>query len=239
MNADDLTDEELRALDHNNHEGAFRGYLNNSRHAADKQAFLRSWVKPGADDRILECGSSSGKTSIDFTRHADCYCLGVDFDLAAVATASANRDQHFPELQERCRFHCGDLASMQFETAFNKVLMPDFTEHIPDRVFSAILKNIGNQLPDTTLYIYTPNRSHLFEILKHRNLILKNEGGHINVKTRRQLERFLAGHGWRVESSTWRRSSIPVIRYFESVLGHLPVVGALFQRRIVLTARPS
>jgi len=115
--------------------------------------------------------------------------------------------------------------------------MPDFSEHIPDRVFAAILANLGRQLPDSLLYVYTPNRSHIFEILKHRNLILKNPEGHINVKSRGELERFLRAHGWEIVSSEWRGSSIPVWRQLESALGHVPLLGRLFQRRIALVAR--
>lgn len=239
MSADDLSDEQLLALDHNDHKGAFRGYLRGSRHSSDKQSFLRSWVDPGDGDLILECGSSSGKTSVDFTRYSQCYCLGVDFDPEAVEIAKANRDEHFPELAGRCEFQCGDLANMRFAKPFNKVLMPDFSEHIPDRVFSSILRNLREQLPDTILYIYTPNRSHIFEVLKHHDFILKNEGGHINVKSRKQIERFLESNGWTVTGSSWRRSSISVVKHFESVLGYLPLIGYLFQRRVVITARPT
>ncbi len=238
MSADELSDEQLLALDHNDHAAAFRGYLRGSRHSTDKQSFLRSWVNPIEGDLILECGSSSGKTSVDFTRYSRCYCLGVDFDPEAVEISKANRDENFPELAGRCEFECGDLSSMRFRKPFNKILMPDFSEHIPDRVFSSILENMREQLRDATLYIYTPNRSHIFEILKHRNFILKNESGHINVKSRKQIEKFLESNGWSVTSSSWRRSSIPVMKYFEAVLGDVPLIGSLFQRRVVITAKP-
>lgn len=237
--ADELTDKELLALDHNNHAGAFYGYLNGSRHSNDKQAFLRQWINPTAGDMILECGSSSGKTSIDFARHAPCYCLGVDFDPEAVRISSSMRDKHFPELEDRCQFECGDLTSMKFETPFNKVIMPDFSEHIPDRVFSAILQNLKDQLEQPALYIYTPNRSHIFEILKHQNMVLKNSEGHINVKTRKQLADFLIENGWKIEKNSWRISAIPLFKYLESLLGFFPIIGPLFQRRIVIVARPA
>jgi hypothetical protein len=200
---------------------------------------LRAWVKPGDGDLILECGSSSGKTSIDFARHSSCYCLGVDFDPEAIRISSSMRDEYFPELAKRCQFKSGDLSTIKFEKKFNKIVMPDFSEHIPDRVFSAILRNIKDQLIDSTLYLYTPNRSHIFEILKHRDIILKNEGGHINVKTRKELEVFLVANGWKVETSTWRRSAIPLFKFIESFLGCLPVIGKLFQRRIVIRAKPT
>ena len=237
MSKENLTTEELLELKHNDHEWAFDLYLNQSRHTQDKQTFLFEWVRPGAGDFILECGSSSGKTSIDFARNSDCQVLGVDFDENAVEVATSLREKHFPELRERCQFVCDDLESMRFSSQINKVLMPDFSEHIPDRVFANILDNLAQQLPDVRLYIYTPLRSHMFELLKHRNIILKNPSGHINVKTRKELVSFLTSKGWQIEDIDWRASTIPALRYFEKVLGHLPLVGSLFQRRIAIIAR--
>jgi len=234
-----LTREELLELEHNDHEWAFDLYLNQSRHTQDKQNFLFEWVRPSAGDVILECGSSSGKTSIDFARKSHCRVLGVDFDERAQQVATSLRDRHFPELTERCQFVCDDLESMRFPAQSNKVLMPDFSEHIPDRVFTRILDNLAEQLPNARLYIYTPLRSHLFEILKHRNILLKNPSGHINVKTRKELVSFLERNGWQIESIRWRESAIPIFRHIEKILGQIPGIGALFQRRIAIIARPS
>ncbi len=239
MSADDLTDQQLLLLDHNNHFGAFTGYLNKSRHSVDKQGFLRAWVKPDAGDFILECGSSSGKTSIDFASKCSCRCLGVDFDPDAIAISTALREEHFPELKDLCSFELGDLTAIPLDRQINKILMPDFTEHIPDRVFSGILRNIRTQLQTVRLYIYTPLRSHIFEILKHNDLILRNPSGHINVKTRTELITFLTEHGWEIEHVSWRTSSIPVFKYAEMVLGRIPLIGSLFQRRIAVIARPA
>ena len=238
MSKEDLTREELLELKHNDHEWAFGLYLKESRLTQDKQNFLVEWVCPSQGDVILECGSSSGKTSIDFARKSKCKVLGVDFDKHAVEVADSMRDRHFPEVADRCQFVCDDLESMRFPEQFNKVLMPDFSEHIPDRVFKRILDNLREQLPYARLYIYTPLRSHLFEILKHRNFVLKNPSGHINVKTRKELVGFLEKNGWKIESIRWRESSIPIFRYIEKTLGHIPVVGALFQRRIAIIAQP-
>lgn len=239
MSKETLTREELLKLKHNDHEWAFDLYLSQSRHTQDKQNFLIEWVRPSAGDVILECGSSSGKTSIDFARKGDCRVLGVDFDEHARQIATSVRDRHFPELAERCQFVCDDLESMRFSAQFNKVLMPDFSEHIPDRVFTKILSNLAEQLPNARLYIYTPLRSHLFEILKHRNILLKNPSGHINVKTRKELVSFLEKNGWQIESISWRESAIPIFKHVEKLFGHIPVIGTLFQRRIAVIARPG
>jgi hypothetical protein len=239
MSENSFSNDELLALNHNDHAWAFQGYLEGSRHSEDKQKFLLAWVNPSENDEILECGSSSGKTSIDFARKSSCYCLGIDFDEAAIEISSSMRDKYFPEVAARCQFEYGNLEEMTFTRGFNKVLMPDFTEHIPDEVFSRILTNIKSQLRDTRLYVYTPLRSHIFEILKHRNIVLKNQSGHINVKTEKELVSFLEENGWCIESITSRPSSIPLFKYVEMVFGHIPLIGRLFQRRIAIIATPA
>lgn len=239
MSRENLTKQELLDLEHNDHEWAFGLYLDGARLIQDKQGFLLEWVCPSDGDVILECGSSSGKTSVDFARNSHCEILGVDFDDHARQVATTMRDRHFPELAERCQFVCDDLESMTFSRQFNKVLMPDFTEHIPDRVFKKILDNLARQLPGVRLYIYTPLRSHLFEILKHHDILLRNPSGHINVKTRKELVDFLESNDWQIESIRWRESAIPVFRHIEKLLGHIPVIGILFQRRIAIVARPK
>ena len=235
--SEDYTDQELRELFHNDHRAAFSGYLRGSRHASDKQKFLRNWVSPTPTDFILECGSSSGKTSMDLARHGNCRCLGVDFDADAVRVSSALRDRHFPELVSRCSFVQGDLSTMAFPPGITKILMPDFTEHLPDRVFRRILDNMAAQMPTAELLIYTPCRSHVFEVLKHRNILLKNPSGHINVKTRAQLVHLLDDAGWRVTESSWHESSMWYMKLVERVLAPLPWIGPFFQRRLVIRAR--
>lgn len=231
--------EDLLKLHHNDHEKAFFEYLKNARHIKDKQTFLLQWIQPTENDMILECGSSSGRTSIHFSRTTGCYCLGIDFDQTAIDISTKLRDQYFPKLKIRCQFQCDDLETMDFDIPFNKVLMPDFTEHIPDELFSSILANIRTKLGDITLYIYTPLRTHIFERMKHNNFFLKNTSGHINVKTEEELKSFLNQNGWLINKVIWRPSAIPLFKYLEMILGHIPFIGRLFQRRIAIIAKPD
>jgi hypothetical protein len=235
---DAYTDDELKNLYHNDHEASFKAYLSGSRHTVDKHGFLYRWIAPNSTDYVLECGPSGGKTSIDLSRRSGCRCLGIDFDEEAVHIASRMRDAHFPELQSRCRFALGDLTSMDFDRDLTKILMPDFTEHVPDRVLVSILNNIRNQFDNIELFVYTPLRSHLFEILKHRNILLKNRSGHINVKTREQLVQMLDDAGWSITSLKWRCSSMYYVKPFEYAFGPAPVNGKYFRRRIAIKAKP-
>ncbi len=237
--AEEYSDDELRGLFHNDHERAFLGYLAGAQHSKNKEKFLLRWVAPTPADYVLECGSSSGKTCIGFARFSGCRCLGVDFDEKAVQISSRLRDKYFPDLREQCEFVVGDLTSMRLEKGITKVLMPDFTEHIPDRILLSILKNLRSQLRDVELFIYTPSRSHIFEILKHRNFILRNPSGHINVKTREELTSLLAEAGWAVVESTSHHSSMWYVRPIEYLLSPLPIIGRYFERRLAIRAVPA
>ena len=224
---------------HNDHEQAFRGYLAGSTHSKNKEQFLLDWLNPSPSDYVLECGSSSGKTCIGLAKHSGCRCLGVDFDDGAVEISSEFRDKYFPELRDRCNFLVGDLTSMQFDKTLTKILMPDFSEHIPDRVLLGILRNLSTQLRNVELFIYTPSRSHLFEILKHRNVILRNPTGHINVKTREELTRILIEGDWSIIESKSHYSSMWYVKLIEQLMAPLPVVGKYFERRIAIRAKPA
>ncbi len=233
-----LSKEELLKLDHNPHEKTFHLYLGRDAYIKDKQDFLFGWIKPKRDDYILECGSSSGKTCIDFVRRSGCKALGVDFDQLAVKVSNKLMKKHFPGVSKKCTFVKKDLEKMHFDRSVNKVVMADFTEHIPNRIFKNILDNIRKQLPGVALYIYTPLRTHLFEIMKHRNIILKNTSGHINVKTKKQLIGFLKSNQWGILDIKLLPSFIPIYRGIEQLLIKMPFVGLLFSRKIAVVAKP-
>lgn len=238
-NAEEYTDEDLKNLHHNNHEGAFLGYLNQSRHIIDKQKFILDWVKPESTDFVLECGSSSGKTCIDLSLKTGCRCLGIDFDEDAILISTKMREEYFPMLTGRCEFINGDLSTMQFDPQITKILMADFTEHIPDKVLLKILENLRAQFKNAKLYIYTPSRTHIFEIMKYNNIILKNPSGHINVKTPDELTQILCQTGWKIVDSKWRYSSMWYVRIVERTFASAPFIGKYFRRRIAMLAIPT
>jgi ribosomal protein L11 methylase PrmA len=238
INYDNWSEEELRKLKHNDHRSAFMSYVNNSEFVQYKHKFLYDWIHPNKNDYILECGSSSGKTCVDFSKRSNCRILGVDFDSEAIEISTELQQKYFPELTKKCKFKQDDLSSMSFDKDITKVLMPDFTEHIPNKVFSNILANIKNQLPDTKLYIYTPDGNHIFEKLKKYNFILKNCEGHINVKTANELKYFLNSNGWEILNYQWRPSHIKYFCFIEKLLSRIPLLGNFFRRRIVLIATP-
>ena len=250
MQYDTWSQEDLLALDHNDHEYGFRVYLQSTQgipgpgnslakyRVGLRAKYLFFWVAPQPGDVILECGSSSGKTCVDFAKKSGCTMIGVDFDKEAVTISTRLTQEYFPELGSRCQYVCDDLTTMTFDSKITKILMPDFTEHIPDNVFSSVLANIKEQLPEVLVYIFTPVRTQIFEVMKHNGILLKNPSGHINVKTEQAMLDFLKKEGWEIVSADCEPSYILGYRYVESVLGRVPGVGKLFHKKMAIVARP-
>ena len=74
--------------------------------------------------------------------------------------------------------------------------------------------------------------------MKHRNIILKNTSGHINVKTKKQLIGFLKSNQWGILDIKLLPSFIPIYRGIEQLLIKMPFVGLLFSRKIAVVAKP-
>lgn len=233
------TKKQLLSLKHSEPEKAFLRYINKKPVTFSKREFLVSWIKPKKEDFILECGSSSGVTCTHLVRNSGCCALGVDFDPVAIEVSTKMRDKFFPELKNKCHFVKGNLETMKFPPNITKVIMPDFTEHIPDKVFSRILNNIKKQLGHVTLYIYTPPRDNILEIMKRKNFILKRAEGHINTKNLAELKNFIESRGWKVIESGWRYHYNPYIRMIERLFCHLPFFKKFFQRKITIIAVPN
>jgi cyclopropane fatty-acyl-phospholipid synthase-like methyltransferase len=233
------TEKQLLSLKHNNPEGVFLRYVNKKPVTFSKREFLFSWINPKKDDFILECGSSSGVTCIHLVKNSGCCALGIDFDPVAIEVSNKMRDKFFPELKNKCHFVKDNLETMKFLPNITKIIMPDFTEHIPDKVFSRILDNIKKQLGHVTLYIYTPPRENILEMMRRKNFILKRTEGHINLKTSAELKNFIESRGWKIIESGWNYHYHPCIRMIEKLFYHLPFLKNFFQRKITLIAVPN
>lgn len=236
---DHFTKEQLLSFNRKHHKKVVSKYLRGAYDTKLKRKLLFSWINPKKSDFILECGSSSGITCFYLSKSSGCRTLGIDFDPVAIKVSAKMRDKYFPELKNSCHFKKGNLEKMKFPHKVTKVIMPDFTEHITDKTFSKILGNIKKQFPHILLYIYTPSRSHIFEIMKNHNFILKKSEGHINVKTEAELKMFLKSNGWDIIECKWGVSYVPFFNKLEILLGNLPFFGKLFRRRISIIALPQ
>ena len=104
--------------------------------------------------------------------------------------------------------------------SFDKAVAADLVEHLDDEALAAMLAEARRVLvPGGTLSLYTPNRAHLIERLKRRNLILGENPTHIGLRVARELEAAFRKAGFAVEVSSWRPSFIRGLRAVERTAG--------------------
>lgn len=194
----------------------------------------RALVQPKNEERVLEIGCSSGKTTLDFAR-AGCEVIAVDFDENAISLAqNLLRDK---ELTDQVTFlHCSadDPKIMDFE--FDKVTMLDFVEHVPDSVIQNILTNLKKKCFQGEIFIYTPDRHHFTEILRDKGII-SQDPTHVNLKSRKEWIDFFEKSGLKIVELKRETSHWPLLKNFESLFNSIPFVGSLMTRSISICGK--
>jgi len=210
-------------------------YLSNNRYTKDKNNNVLELVDPKGEDVILEIGCSSGGSTF-LCASAGSTVMGVDTDSEAIAVAEEYKPLVLKDTSQ-CRFATGRGEDFLEELPFNKVIMIDFVEHIDDNSFRDLIDNIFLGLPGAMIYIYTPNRLHVFEWLKAHNIILKEDLTHIGLRSTAEIKKVLEEAGAKIDRSYFRSSHIPLFSFFEGLFSKIPVAGELFRRRICIRAR--
>lgn len=219
------------------HRGIFSKYLSKTTYQKDKEQNITRLVKPSVGDNILEVGCSAGATVFLFAEKG-ATAWGVDFDIEAINIAEEFRSKSFAH-PERCSFYAKGAGEVIEAISPNKVIMIDFTEHVSDAILSQILSDLKkNHTRDWTLYIYTPNRLHWIEWLKKRNLILRQDDSHTDLRNAGEYISLIRECGYTVTCLKYRPFYLQFFKYIEQVIAMLPLVGNLFKRRILITATP-
>jgi 2-polyprenyl-6-hydroxyphenyl methylase / 3-demethylubiquinone-9 3-methyltransferase len=192
-------------------------------------------VRPTPADRVLELGSARGDVTFFLAASAR-EVVGLDASDDALALAEKGR---LSRALANVRFVKGDVADLSaFEDAsFDAVAAIDLVEHIDDPTLEAMLKECHRVLrKGGRLGLYTPDRAHYVERLKAHDVILKQFPQHIAVRRVAAYRRFLADAAFRLALDAYSVSPFPVVRWVETALAPLPLVGALFRYRILLSA---
>ena len=167
-------------------------------------------VEPKPGERIVDLGCAAGAMT-HFLSGFGMEAVGIDSEPVAIERARSL----FPNLE----FVQADAAQLPFgDRTFDKAVAADFTEHVNDNCFRAVLADVRRVLrPGGTLSIYTPNPLHLIERLKERNLVLAQNPTHIGLRDAKQLKRSLTGSGYAIERDEWVTSFIPVLGTIERI----------------------
>jgi 2-polyprenyl-6-hydroxyphenyl methylase / 3-demethylubiquinone-9 3-methyltransferase len=204
----------------------------------EREENLLELVAPTGRETLLDLGCARGDASFFFAPRV-ARVIGIDGEPFAISLARERAERagvgnvrflladagHFPEIPDD---------SIDVAGAF------DFLEHITDETLRRMLSEVRRVLkPGGAFVAYTPNREHLVERLKARNLILTQQPDHIAVRRPGEIARFLEEAGLRVERIFYPASPYPLYRYVDLALKRLPVVGRPFRFRICLRAVKS
>jgi cyclopropane fatty-acyl-phospholipid synthase-like methyltransferase len=207
----------------------------NDRFTRVKIKRLVSLLRPLKNEMILDLGSGVGTIMIALAR-SGVKTVGMDYSkqslgLAASYFALANAKEQFNGV-------CSDGKNMGIKNeSFQGVAAFDFTEHLDDSFLLPVFAEVYRILKRGGRFaIYTPNKSHLFEILKKRNIILKEDKSHIGLRTMKEYTDILSQTGFTVKESYFEPTHIPVFNILEQAMMPIPGIGNLFKRRICICA---
>ncbi|MGH3013622.1 MAG: methyltransferase domain-containing protein [Gaiellaceae bacterium] len=206
-----------------------REYLDRTPWTELRLAAVRDLVEPAPGDRVLDLGCAAGAIT-HYLSSFGCETIGIDSEPLAVETASSL----FPKL----RFQQADVTALPYgDGSFDKAVAADLVEHLDDSAFAAMLAEANRVLVrGGTLSVYTPNRRHLVERLKARELVLAQNPTHIGVRGAQELAEAFGWAGFVVDRQEWRASFFRGLRTVERIAGQRL---DLFRYRLCVRGRKS
>lgn len=165
------------------------------------------------DERILEIGGATGKFSSIMSKSGNkVYTLDISLE-NLLRAKKAVAELGDPKNLFCINADCGALPFANF--SFDKVTAIDIIEHIPDSTFAMFCKEAYRVLkPNGSLYIYTPNLLHPYELARPFRPVLRRE--HIGVRTRARICHFLRNVNFIIEkgyfSNFFRRISVKALK---------------------------
>lgn len=185
------------------------------------------------DMQVVDVGCGNAMLLPLIARRVRSY-VGVDFSEDFIALAEEKRRKHGIA---NASFFCGaiqDFCRSRPET-IDVVFALDLSEHVYDDEWQAIVDALWHCLkPGGTVYLHTPNRRFLIEMLKERNVVLKQFPEHVAVRDAEANEAFFRRAGFR-EVSVKRIPHYNVLRCLHWA-SWLPFVGRYFAARLLLVA---
>ena len=188
-------------------------------------------LAPRRSDRVLDLGCGWGTISFalgPIVREV----VGLDFSERAVA--SCDRRQRTAGFHN-ILFRVGDARGSGLRAAsFDAVVAADLFEHIyPEDSHKVAAEAFRVLKPGGRFAVWTPCRSHILEVLKNNNILLKRDVSHVDYKSMSRMRDILSGAGFGIERAFFAESHLPGLRVLER-FGQRWV--PLLRRRIAMLA---
>lgn len=186
-----------------------RYLLGNSLFLRNKYKNVKELVSPKKGDKILEVGCSWGFTTMMLTEHG-AEVTAIDSSKTAINLAKLI---FLLFGKNKCRFLHVSCDNIRLKEKFDKITCIDLVEHLPEDVYLRMIKNCYNLLrKGGGLFIYTPNKKHLFEKIRKPEVT-----HHIGYKSMNYLIETLRNQGFIIKRAYYKPSHIPIYRQFEKL----------------------
>lgn len=189
-------------------------------------------IKKG--QKVLDLGCGIGTFTIEFSK-LGAFVTAIDSSREALKTARELTALH---TQNKPKFILANAACLPLEeNQFDLIVCADLIEHLNHTDYLKLLEEAWRVLkPRGKLLIYTPCPTHLFEILRKHNIILKKDKTHIGLRTAKEIVKSLELKGFVIEKLYFAPSHLPFFRLIEKAISMLPLIGKFFRRRICILA---
>lgn len=190
---------------------------------------------PAPGNRVLDLGCGWGTISFALGSGVG-QVVGLDFSERAVAGCNARAGQL--DL-DNVSFVCADARATHLPSAsFDSIVAADLFEHLYPEDSEAVAREAFRVLkPGGRLAVWTPCRTHILEVLKNNNVVLKRDPTHVDYKSMTRMKRLLDDAGFEIERAYFAESHVPGLVAAERLLQRW--VPLLRRRIAVLAVKPE
>lgn len=187
--------------------------------------------KPSKNERIVDIGCGLG--TVSFSIAPICKeVIGIDFSKKAIESCR----KRLKEMRlGNVHFAYADAQNTGLGSEeYDVIISADLFEHLYPDVFEKVLDECKRVLQiGGKLVIWTPNRGHLFEMLKNNNIILKKDISHVHYKSMSYLVKNLTERNFTIRRAFYAESHIPLLNITERLfMSNIPIL----RRRIAILA---
>lgn len=187
----------------------------------------------GGTEKIIDigCGNALALAALN-----SCFGTYTGIDFSAPFIEAARARAHTLGVKNTA-FFCGSAEAFADKNSecFDVALVLDISEHVYEEEWLLILRAVFRMLKKKgRLFLHTPNSAFFIEILKEKNIILKQFPEHIGVRSMEQNTGLLRQAGFGIGASRL----LPHYNFFRILhpISGLPVIGRYFAARLFIEA---